>query len=360
MQQDLTTELRDRARAAVADAQPLALVANGTKSFLGRAVDAEAVELSGHAGILSYQPKELVITGRAGTSIAEIEAVLAEAGQMLAFEPPHFARSADVGATLGGTIAAGLSGPARPYLGSARDLVLGVRVLTGRGEVLRFGGEVMKNVAGYDVSRLMVGALGTLGILLDVSLKVLPAPPATQTQVLDCGEAEALRSMSAWSTKPLPVTATCFDGERLWVRLSGGEQGVGEAVERIGGEAVATDVAEHLWRDLLREQRHGFFAGDAPLWRLSMPQAAPRPALEGAMLIEWGGGQRWLRSEDPPGKVREAVAELGGHATLFRGGDRSGEVFHPLPLHLMQLHRRVKAAFDPHGILNPGRLYAGL
>ncbi|WP_342450073.1 glycolate oxidase subunit GlcE [Thiorhodococcus minor] len=360
MEQDLTTELRDRVRAAAVDARPLALVGHGTKSFLGRALDAEAIALSAHAGILNYQPKELVITARSGTPLAEIESVLAEAGQMLAFEPPHFARSADAGATLGGTIAAGLSGPARPYLGSARDLVLGVRVLTGGGEVLRFGGEVMKNVAGYDVSRLMVGALGTLGILLDVSLKVLPAPSATQTQVLDCGEADALRLMGEWAAKPLPVTATCFDGEHLWVRLSGAAQGVREALERIGGDAVEPDPAKHLWHHLLREQQHGFFAGDVPLWRLSMPQAAPRPALDGVMLVEWGGGQRWLRSEDAPEKVREAVAKLGGHATLFRGGDRFGEVFHPLPVHMMQLHRRVKTAFDPHGILNPGRLYAGL
>ncbi|WP_338114027.1 glycolate oxidase subunit GlcE [Thiorhodococcus mannitoliphagus] len=360
MEKDLTSQLQDRIRAAAVDAEPLAVVGQGTKSFLGRDVEATSLAVAEHAGILTYEPKELVVTARCGTPLADIEAALAEAGQMLAFEPPHFANADGAAATLGGTIAAGLSGPARPYQGSARDLVLGVRVLTGRGEVLRFGGEVMKNVAGYDVSRLMVGALGTLGVLLDVSLKVLPAPAVTRTQVLECDEKGALERMSAWSAKPLPLTATCFDGERLWIRLSGAAQGVEEAVERIGGEAVEPGAAARFWRDELREQQHPFFAGDLPLWRLSLPQSAPRPALEGVMLIEWGGGQRWLRSADAPEQVRAEVAKLGGHATLFRGGDRSGEVFHPLPAHLMQLHRRVKSAFDPHGILNPGRLYPSL
>lgn len=359
MGQDLTTDLHAQLRAAIAETKPLALHGNGTKSFLGRPVQGESLGLSGHAGLLNYQPKELVLTARGGTPLSEIEATLAEQGQMLPFEPPHFASSDGAEATLGGTVAAGLSGPSRPYLGAARDLVLGVRVLTGRAEILRFGGEVMKNVAGYDVSRLMVGALGTLGILLDVSLKVLPRPAATRTLALECSQDEALERMNAWAGKPLPVTATCHDGERLWVRLSGAAQGVVEAVERIGGEAVDAVRADGFWH-AVREQRHAFFAGDMPLWRLSVPQAASRLGLQGSMMLEWGGAQRWLRSEAPVAEIRAAAAEVGGHATLFRGGDRTGAVFQPLPASLMQLHRRVKASFDPHGILNPGRLYPDL
>ncbi len=361
MDKDLTTDLQARLQAAIAEATPLALVGNGTKSFLGRAVQAEPLALSGHTGILSYQPTELVLTARCGTPLSEIESALAGQGQMLSFEPPRFASSEDgSGATLGGAIAAGLSGPARPYWGSARDLVLGARVLTGRAEVLRFGGEVMKNVAGYDVSRLMVGAMGTLGILLDISVKVLPLPAATQTLVLECALEDALIRMNQWAATPLPVSATCCDGQRLWVRLSGAVQGVAEALERIGGELVDETDADVFWRDQVRDQRHAFFAGTQPLWRLSVPSATPPLALDGHWLIEWSGGQRWLRSDAQSEHIRTEAARAGGHATLFRGGDRTGEIFHPLPDGLMRLHRQVKASFDPQGILNPGRLYADI
>ncbi|AFL72728.1 glycolate oxidase subunit GlcE [Thiocystis violascens] len=360
MNHDLTTELQDRVRAALAAGTPLALLGHGTKSFFGRVGAGETLALSGHAGILNYQPQELVITARGGTTLAEIESALAEHGQMLPFEPPHFATDRR-DATLGGTVACALSGPARPSGGAARDLVLGARVLTGRGEVLRFGGEVMKNVAGYDVSRLMVGALGTLGILLDVSLKVMPVPPVTRTAVQDCSLTEALARMNAWALKPLPITATCCDGERLWVRLSGAAQGVDEVLGRLGGERVDDALADAFWRDRVREQGHSFFAGDQPLWRVSLPPATPDLALPGRQMIEWSGSQRWLRGDAADGTtIRERVAAVGGHATLFRGGDRAGEVFHPLPDGLMRLHRQLKQSFDPGGILNPGRLYAGL
>ena len=361
MSSDLTRELQERVRAALADKTPLRLLGNGTKSFIGRAGVGEPLKLSGHAGILNYQPQELVVTARCGTTLAELETTLAEQGQMLPFEPPHFAVPDGSDATLGGTIACGLSGPARPHWGAARDLVLGARILTGRGEVLRFGGEVMKNVAGYDVSRLMVGTLGTLGILLDVSLKVLPIPAATRTRVQTCNQDEALERMNLWGARPWPLSATCFDGEWLWVRLSGTAQGVAEAAEQIGGEPVDDDEAEAFWRRL-REQDHPFFlqGGESSLWRLSLPQGAPAARLEGPQWLEWSGSQRWLRSEAPEASIRAEAARLGGQATRFRGGDREGDVFHPLPEPLMQLHRRVKSAFDPHGLLNPGRLYANL
>jgi glycolate oxidase FAD binding subunit len=243
-------------------------------------------------------------------------------------------------------------------MGAARDLVLGTRVLTGRAEVLRFGGEVMKNVAGYDVSRLMTGAYGTLGLLLDVSLKVLPAPAATRTLIQERTPAEAIELMSRWAGKPLPVTATCYDGERLYVRLAGADKGVTQAAKDIGGEPLLD--ADGFWRDKIREQGHGFFAGETPLWRLSLPQSTPPMDLPGKQLVEWGGAQRWLRSDADTETIRAAARRAGGHASLFRGGDRTGEVFHPLPAALLILHLNLKHAFDPKGLLNPGRLYASL
>jgi glycolate oxidase FAD binding subunit len=357
---DLTKELTERVRAAVYNSVAAGSREGSTKSFLGRdtgaETDSEPLEVAGHAGILNYQPEELVITARAGTTLTAIEAALAERGQQLPFEPPHFGAAA----TLGGTIACGLSGPARPHAGAARDLVLGARVLTGRAEVLRFGGEVMKNVAGYDVSRLMAGAFGTLGVLLDLSLKVLPVPAVTRTRVQACGESEAIALMNRWAARPLPITATCWDGEGLWVRLAGAQQGVAAAGAAIGGESLESEAADAFWIHKIREQGHGFFTGDLPLWRLSVPPAAPPLGLPGKQLIEWGGAQRWLRTDAPREHIRATAAAAGGHATLFRGGDRTGEVFHPLPEGLMRLHRNLKVAFDPQGILNPGRLYRGL
>jgi glycolate oxidase FAD binding subunit len=354
MDRDATDDLIGQVQAAAAAGRALTLRGAGTKSFLGRVCErGEPLELGGHRGILDYQPKELVVTARGGTPLDEIESALADCGQQLPFEPPHFGP----GATIGGTVACGLSGPARPYAGAARDLVLGASILTGRGEVLRFGGTVMKNVAGYDVSRLMAGAFGTLGVLLDLSIKVLPTPVYTQTQTLDCDLADALALATRWGGKPLPINATCWDGERLWVRLSGAEQGVLAATRTLGGEHASDATA--FW-DSIREHRHPFFAGETPLWRLSLPTAAPPLDLDCPQMVEWSGSQRWLRTELAPEKVRAEAQRLGGHATLFRGGDRSGEVFAPLPAPLLALHRRLKSAFDPQGILNPGRMYAGL
>jgi glycolate oxidase FAD binding subunit len=357
---DLTGRLTEQVRSAAGAGRALVIRGGGTKAHLGRDTraerESEPLEVGGHAGILNYQPEELVITARAGTSLRVIEATLAERGQQLPFEPPHFGPAA----TLGGTIACGLSGPARPYAGAARDLVLGARVLTGRAEVLRFGGEVMKNVAGYDVSRLMAGAYGTLGVLLDLSLKVLPVPVVTRTRVQNCGESDAIGLMNRWAARPLPVTASCWDGERLWVRLAGAEQGAAAAAAAVGGEPVEAELADSFWTHKIREQGHGFFGGGLPLWRLSVPSATPALGLSGKQLIEWGGAQRWLRTDAPAERIRGVVAAAGGHATLLRGGDRTGEVFHPLPEALMGLHRNLKAAFDPEGILNPGRIYRGL
>jgi glycolate oxidase FAD binding subunit len=352
MDNDLTNNLQTRLLTAIETSTPLEIRGGGTKRFLGRTPSGLPLDVAGHMGIVNYQPKELVVTARCGTSLVEIEATLVEHGQMLPFEPPHFGP----GATIGGTIACGLSGPARPYAGSARDLVLGTRILNGRGQVLRFGGEVMKNVAGYDLSRLMTGAFGTLGVLLDVSLKVMPIPAARKTLFIEQPAQKAIRLMNDWAGKPIPITATCYDGERLYVRLAGAATAVAQAAEAIGGEAIANQ--DELWNNQIREQGHGFFAGEEPLWRLSLPSATPPLELPGRQLIEWGGAQRWYRGKLEAEAIRAAAAKAGGHATLFRGGDRSAEVFQPPASPLMSIHRNLKQAFDPDGLLNPGRLFA--
>lgn len=266
-----------------------------------------------------------------------------------------------MGATVGGCVAAGLSGPRRATAGSVRDFVLGVKLLDGKGEILNFGGQVMKNVAGYDVSRLMAGALGTLGLLLEVSLKVLPKPPAEATLRLELPQDQAIETMNRWGGQPLPISATCWQGTQmgglLTVRLSGARAAVAAARGKIGGEAV--DDADAFWRGV-REQQDGFFSGAAVLWRLSLPSKRAPLALPGEPLIEWGGALRWLAFDGPAAAVREAAARAGGHATRFRGGDRPEGVFHPLPAPLMAIHRNLKRNFDPQGLFNPGRLYPEL
>ena len=348
---DITEQLRERVLAAAVDKQPLRIRGGGSKDFYGNPPVGELFDTTGHAGIIAYEPTELVVTVRAGTRLAELEAALGEKGQMLAFEPPLFGD-----ATVGGCVAAGLSGPRRATAGAARDFVLGVKVLDGKGELLNFGGQVMKNVAGYDVSRLMTGAMGTLGLLLEVSLKVLPKPHAEATLRLELPQDKAIEAINRWGGQPLPLSATCWSDDLLSVRLSGARAAVAAARERIGGEAVAG--AEGFWH-ALREQQDGFFSGEAALWRLSLPSKAAPLNLPGSPLIEWGGAQRWLKSDAPATTLREAAARAGGHATLFRGGDKSIGVLQPLPEPLMQIHRNLKRAFDPQGLFNPGRLYSG-
>jgi glycolate oxidase FAD binding subunit len=348
----------ERVRAAAADRTPLRLRGGGTKDFYGRLPQGEVFDLSGHAGVVGYEPTELVVTVRGGTPLAELEALLATRKQYLAFEPPHFG----AGATVGGCVAAGLSGPRRVAVGALRDFVLGVKLLDGRGEVLGFGGQVMKNVAGYDVSRLLAGSLGTLGILLEVSLKVLPRPLAEASLRFEMDEAAALDRLNAWAGQPLPISASAWTDGMLHLRLSGAEAAVTAAAARLGGERLDDGEAAAFWLGLREQQAPAFAreAAAAPLWRISLPSVAPPLALGGRQLIEWGGALRWLAGEGDAGKVRHRASELGGHATLFRGGEREGEVFQPLVPPLMALHRRLKAAFDPAGIFNPGRLYQGL
>jgi glycolate oxidase FAD binding subunit len=346
-------DIQEQVQSAIAAHTPLAIQGGNSKHFYGRVTKGEPLSVRDHRGIIDYTPSELVVSVRAGTPLAELQSVLDREGQMLPFEPPHFAETA----TVGGCIASGLSGPRRPYTGAVRDFVLGVNCINGKGEILHLGGQVMKNVAGYDLSRTLTGSLGTLAVLLDVHLKVLPRPAQQITLVHNCSADTAVVNLNQWAGQPLPLSGGCYMEGKLYVRLSGMIEGVQAAASKIGGEPL--DNATHFWEQL-REQQLPFFSGAAPLWRLSVPAATKPPVLNAATLIDWGGAQHWLRSDLPADTIRSAVTAAGGHATLFRGGDRSGAVFQPLQPAMLALHQRLKSTMDPAGIFNPGRMYPEL
>jgi len=353
--QAVIEQFADRIRSAAAGKKPLRLRGGGTKDFYGQVLEGEVLDTRAYAGIVAYEPTELVITVRCGTPLAELEAALRAQGQQLAFEPPHFGP----GATVGGMVAAGLSGPRRQAAGAVRDFVLGVRMLDGRGDDLSFGGQVMKNVAGYDVSRPMAGSLGTLGLILEVSLKVPPLPFAEATLRLELPQDKALEALNHWSGQPLPISASAWAENALTLRLSGAASAIGAAREAIGGEAMEPDQARRFWLGI-REQTDAFFSTDKPLWRMSLPSAAPPLAFPGEQLIEWGGSLRWLACKADARTVRDAAAQAGGHATLFRATDKGAGVFTPLVPALAKIHRNLKQAFDPAGIFNPARMYPDL
>ncbi|MBB3214576.1 glycolate oxidase FAD binding subunit [Herbaspirillum sp. Sphag1AN] len=353
MEQTLQS-FRDRILAAGQQARPLQIRGAGTKQWYGQAAQGDVLETLVYSGIVDYEPTELVITARCGTPLAEIDAALAANGQMLAFEPPRFGGAA----TVGGMVATGLSGPGRQWFGAARDFVLGADLMDAQGQILHFGGQVMKNVAGYDVSRLLTGSLGTLGLILQVSLKILPVPFASSTRVFEAGQADAIRLLNEWGGQPLPLSASAWVNNVLTIRLSGAQAAVDAAVKKLGGSELSN--GDDFWRDL-REQQHAFFAqtadADTPLWRLSLPSVTPPVALDGQQLIEWGGAQRWYRGTADCNTIRAVAQAAGGHASLYRGGDKSVGVFQPLAPALAKIHHNLKAAFDPSGIFNPGRLY---
>ena len=353
--QDLIEQYAGRIRSAAAEKKPLRLRGGGSKDFYGQALEGEVLDTRAYAGIVAYEPTELVITVRAGTPLAELEAALRAQGQQLAFEPPHFGPAA----TVGGMLAAGLSGPRRQCAGAVRDFVLGVRLLDGRGDDVSFGGQVMKNVAGYDIARVIAGSLGTLGLILEVSLKVPPLPFAEATLRLELPQDKAIALLNHWGGKPLPISACAWAEGELSLRLSGAASAVKAARETIGGELVPAEQAGRFWL-AIREQTTPFFGGDRPLWRLSLPSVMPPLALPGEQLIEWGGALRWLSSKADARTIREAAAQAGGHATLFRASDKSAGVFTPLQPALVKIHRNLKQAFDPAGIFNPGRMYPDL
>lgn len=351
---DHTQALQSAVREAISARTPLAIRGGGTKAFYGREVDASPLDVSTHRGIINYEPTELVVTVRAGTLLSELEAALAEQQQALPFEPPHFGTAA----TVGGTVAAGLSGPARPWAGSLRDHILGTTILNGKAQRLEFGGQVMKNVAGYDLSRLMAGAMGTLGVLLDISLKVLPRPETEITLVRTANSAEAISLMSELGREALPLSATWHDGqEQLYVRLSGVQQAVDAAAAKIGGDREPDSIT--FWTSV-REQTRREYSSERPLWRIAVPPATPPLGLPGKMLLEWNGALRWFATEIPAEKVQSAAAACGGHATRFRGDDRTGQVFQPLAPGILKLHSRLKQSLDPDALFNPGRMYTEL
>jgi glycolate oxidase FAD binding subunit len=350
MDADLSEALRQAVLDAVDSGTPLGIVGSGSKAFYGRVSPGTVLETAGHTGILRYEPTELVMTARCGTRLAEIESVLAERGQILPFEPPRFGKNA----TLGGTLACGFSGPRRPFAGSARDCLLGCRILNGKGEILSFGGEVMKNVAGFDVSRLMVGAMGTLGMLLEVSIKVAPKFERELTVCFERSVDDALNDMNRWCSEPWPLSGLAYDGTRVYVRLSGSKRAVDAVHRKFGGEVC--EEGDAFWEDL-REQRHEFFSTEGPLWRISLAPATPVLNLPGFWFYDWGGALRWLKTDAPAETVFRAAEAAGGHATLFRGHRDDGRIFQPLTGGLKSLHANLKRAFDPMGLFNPGRLY---
>ncbi len=339
-------------KAAYHNDEKLRIQGSGSKSFYGNPVAGTTLDVTGHCGVLTYEPSELVITARAGTRLADIDRILTDARQILGFEPPWFGEDA----TIGGAVACGLSGPRRPFAGSVRDFVLGINCINGKGEYLSFGGQVIKNVAGYDVSRLMVGALGALGVICEVSLKVLPRPEVELTRVLELDDGTARKEMVRLARLPLPLSGLSYYGGLLRVRLSGTENGIRAAESQIGGEV---DQNGTVYWQRLKEQQLNFFYRNQSLWRLSVAATAPTMKLDGDCLLDWGGAQRWIYTDDDPDILFNVARRMGGHATMFKpdAGWPRGR-FSALEEPAKGIHSRIKSAFDPKRILNSGILYA--
>ncbi|MDQ2187897.1 glycolate oxidase subunit GlcE [Alcaligenaceae bacterium A4P071] len=403
------SELCDQVMTARAGHKPLWVSGGGTKNFFGnyrapRPEDGHCVlEMGTYAGIVDYHPSELVITVRAGTLVSTLEAALAAENQMLAFEPPIFG----AGSTVGGCVAAGLAGPRRIAAGGVRDFVLGTRLLDAQGRLLSFGGEVMKNVAGYDVSRVLAGSMGILGAIAEVSLKVVPRPIEECTLWFDLTREQAMATFSTWRQRPLPISASAWIADRArlpastgtsdstlaagttgptsaagatdsaisaglvgstsWrgntaVRLSGSPPALASAIAEMGGEREQGEHAAAVWTQLRHQQMPVFTAGQS-IWRVIVPPTSP-VCLDEAALIEWGGAQRWLMGARNAAALREAVRAAGGSATLYRVGDGAtdiaGGAFHPPEPGVMAITRRLKQEFDPWGLFNAGRLYPDL
>ena len=340
---DCSDKIASKIRDAYEHKQALNIVAGNTKHFYGRNIEADILSLAEHSGIIEYEPSELYITARSGTPLIEIEQTIAKQNQILLCEPPHFGNTA----TLGGMVATGLAGPRRASTGSVKDCMLGVEILNGKAEYLRFGGQVIKNVAGYDISRLMCGALGTLGVLMSVTLRLLPKSICDQTSVLCVSDVTAIKYMNQWANTPFPITATFYDGQKLYVRFSGSESAVKACIKEIGGEILDSD--EVFWNSI-KEQTHDFFNTNQALWRVSIPSNTETLNISGKYTMEWNGALRWYLSDADEKSIRIEAERVGGHACLFKG-NTSEQVFHPLSKASMNLHKKLKNALDPIGIL---------
>ena len=353
----LIQDWQEQLAQATANHTPLQLCGSGSKNFYGPQVQGQVLDLRGNQGVVDYEPSELVMVVKGGTRLSEVEALLAERNQCLAFEPPHFGPDA----TIAGCIAAGLSGPRRANAGGLKDFVLGVKIIDGLGQHLSFGGQVMKNVAGYDVSRVIAGSFGSLGVIDELSIKVLPIPERTLTLRLNLPQDKALDLFNTLGGQPVAISATAWFNDQAYIRLSGAPEALLAGKNRIGGDELSEADAAQLWTQL-REQQHAWFQrNDAGhLWRLSVPSTTPVIDSSADVLVEWGGALRWQFSTASEDEVRAQVSKVGGTANVFRAQGAVTSAFHPLPEPMLSLQQRLKKAFDPAGVLNPGRLYTGV
>ncbi len=352
MDQKIIT-IKEQLLSAIETGEPLNIIAGNSKAFLGREVVGTKINMSDYTGIISYEPTELYITVKTGTLLSDVKKVLAEKNQMLAFEPPEVNENT----TMGGVVATGLSGPRRPYVGSARDFVLGIRCINGLAKEMAFGGQVMKNVAGYDLSRLLTGSYGTLAVILEVTFKVLPIPEFELTGYKNSSKQQALEIMHKLSCKSVPVSAACYFNELLYVRFSGNEKVVKDSLKKYSFEQQQN--SNQLW-DELRDYKLPIFNSEKPMWRLSVPSTSTIDLKNDDYVIDWGGAQYWLASERPAAEIFSLAEEQGGSAMLFRGGDRNGYIFQPLPKEIFKIQQNLKQAFDPHRVLNRDKMYSQL
>ncbi len=352
---DISSDLQKRVQESIANKEPLYIHGGNSKAFYGNTVNAKALDISSHTGVISYEPTELCITVRAGTLLSDIEALLNDTHQILPFEPPQYSPQA----TIGGAIAAGISGPRRAYTGSVRDAILGVKIINGHGEIVTFGGQVMKNVAGYDLSRMMVRSQGTLGVILEVSIRLLPKPQSEITLTFETDQKSALQFFLDSRLQQLPITASAWFNEQAYLRLSESETTVAQAQKKLGYDLL--NDYDDFWTDLSDHRHHFFGRMDKPLWRLSLPPATKQiSSIDDNQLIEWGGAQRWINSNAPANIIQNIATSNNGYAYMFRGDLPETPCFPVLNESLMTLHKQLKHNMDPNGIFSPGRIYSGL
>lgn len=353
---DLSLPLQEKVIKAIEQQSPLFIHGGKSKLFYGNpVVAAQSLDVSPHSGVIDYEPSELCITVRAGTPLSTIENLLTENQQILPFEPPHYLETA----TIGGAIAAGISGPRRAYTGSVRDAILGVQLINGEGEIVNFGGQVMKNVAGYDLSRLMVRSHGTLGVILNVSLRLLPKPESNMTLTFDANQSDALNYFKAIRVQLFPITATAWHNNQVFIRLSGSEALLKNYKKDIKGEELPN--ADEFWQNIRDHHDRFFQENNKPLWRFSLPPSSEKFArIDSEPLIEWGGAQRWVQTNTPANIIQSIACSRKGYVTLFKGDLPGFPRFPILEENLLKLHKSLKHKMDPHGIFNPNRIYQGL